>query len=88
VSAEFNGFASGLIAMGYLVTSAFFARFWQGTRDPLFAAFGVAFLLLCIAQALSVVLGLPLEERSWLFLIRLLAFIILLIAILGKNLRR
>jgi len=39
-------FISGLICMGYIVASLFFARFWRRTGDDLFAAFAAAFLLL------------------------------------------
>jgi hypothetical protein len=74
-----------MITMGYFVASAFFLRFWMRTRDALFVAFSVAFLLLAISSALTVLLALPYEERSWLYLIRLAAFVLLIAAILGKN---
>lgn len=78
-------FISGVIAMGFLVCAAFFARFWSRTKDGLFAAFAVAFLLLAIGQSLVTILGLPLEERSWLYLLRLAAFSIIIVAIMRKN---
>lgn len=83
-----SDFFAGMIAMGYLVAAAFFLRFWVRTRDALFIAFSVAFLLLAISSALTVFLSSPFEERSWLYLIRLAAFVLLIAAILGKNLRR
>lgn len=81
----FADFTSGLVAMGYLVCTAFFLRFWQRTRDSLFFVFAIAFLLLALNSALSVLLGGVLEERSWLYLLRLAAFSILIIAIIRKN---
>ena len=87
MSATLSAFTSGVIAMGFFVSCLFFIRFWQRTRDDLFLAFASAFALLALAQTLSVLLGLPLEERSWLFLLRLAAFSLLALAILMKNLK-
>ena len=78
-------FFAGLIAMGYLVCTAFFLRFWQRTKDSLFFVFAIAFFLLALNSALAVLLGGILEERSWLYLLRLAAFSILIIAIISKN---
>jgi hypothetical protein len=81
-------FFSGLITAGFVVCALFFFRFWNRTRDSLFMAFSLCFGLLAVSQALSTVLGLPQEERSWIYLIRLLAFLILIFAILRKNVGR
>lgn len=78
-------FFSGMIAMGFAVCAAFFLRFWRRTRDSLFLVFSIAFLLLALNQALTSFLGLPLEERSWLYLLRLAAFLIIIAAIVRKN---
>jgi hypothetical protein len=83
---DYAEFFSGLIAMGFAVCAAFFLKFWRRVRDPLFLVFAVAFLLLALNQALTTLLGLPLEERSWLYLLRLTAFLIIIIAIVRKNL--
>ena len=85
---EHADFFAGMITMGYLVASAFFLRFWVRTSEALFIAFSVAFLLLAISSALTALLSLPFEERSWLYLIRLAAFVLLIAAILGKNFRK
>jgi hypothetical protein len=81
-------FFSGVIAMGFAVVSVFFLRFWRRTRDLLFLVFSIAFTLLALNQALSTLLGLPLEERSWLYSLRLVAFLIIIAAIIWKNVRR
>jgi hypothetical protein len=83
-----SDFFAGMITMGYFVASAFFFRFWVRTSDALFIAFSVAFLLLAISAALASLLSLPYEERSWLYLLRLAAFVLLIVAILGKNFRK
>lgn len=81
-------FFAGLIAAGFLVCALFFLRFWKRTQDALFMAFAIAFSLLALQQFLGTLLGLPEEERSWIYLLRLAAFSIVIIAILGKNLQK
>ena len=81
-------FFSGVIAMGFAVCAVFFLRFWRRTHDSLFLVFSIAFLLLALNQALTSWLGLPLEERSWLYLLRLAAFLIIIGAIVRKNIGR
>jgi hypothetical protein len=78
-------FVSGMIAMGFAVCAVFFLRFWRRTRDSLFIVFSLAFLLLALNQLLSSALGFWLEERSWLYLLRLAAFLIIIGAIVRKN---
>ena len=79
-------FASGLIAMGFLVAGLFFLRYWRQTKDGLFAAFAAAFGLLALNQTLLAFSRVPLEERSPLYLLRLAAFMVIIVAVLRKNL--
>lgn len=81
-------FFAGMITMGMAVCSAFFLRFWLRARDELFLAFSIAFALLAISHAVGAVLRIPLEERSWLYLFRLIGFSIIILAILRKNFRQ
>lgn len=81
-------FFAGVLAAGFTVCALFFLRYWKGTRDTLFLAFSVAFALLATQQVLSIFWGLPDEERSWIYVLRLLAFLAIIFAIVGKNLRR
>jgi len=60
-------------------------RFWTRGRDLLFAAFCAAFLLPALNQALVTLSGVPSEERSWLFLLRLAAFVFLALAVTWKT---
>ena len=80
-------FLSGAITMGFLVAGLLFLRFWRRTREPLFASFAAAFWLLGLAQALLALIGIPDEERSWLYLVRLLAFAIILASVWRANRR-
>ena len=83
-----NDFMAGMITMGFIMAGLFFFRFWKQTRDHLFIAFGVAFLLFAVHQGLVTLAGIPREERSWTYLIRLLGFGLLIFAIITKNLTR
>lgn len=80
-------FVSGLITMGFFVAGLFFFRFWRNTDDQLFAFFALAFWVLAANQALTAFSLIPLEERTWLYLLRLAAFSLILLAILLKNRR-
>lgn len=78
-------FLSGAVALGYFVCALFFLRFWRRTRDQLFCAFALAFVLLGTGQAILALANIPTEERGSLFLFRLAAFALILFAILRKN---
>ena len=78
-------FLSGAIVMGFVVAGLFFLRFWKRTHEGLFVAFAFAFWLLGLTQALLAFTDIPVEERSWLYLLRLAAFSLILISIWVKN---
>ena len=78
-------FISGAVAAGFFVSGLFFLRFWRRTRDALFISFALAFWLLGLGQALVALTDIPVEERSWIYLIRLAAFSLILLAIFRKN---
>jgi hypothetical protein len=80
-------FLSGAIAMGFMVAGLFFLRFWSRTKDGLFLAFAAAFWLLGAAQAALTLSNIPVEERSWLYLLRLAAFSLILLSVWMKNRR-
>ena len=83
-----TAFMSGLVTMGFLLAGLFFFRFWRRTGDSLFAAFAGAFVLLAVNQALAQLIELGREETGWVWLLRLLAFVLIIIAIVNKNLIR
>lgn len=80
-------FLSGAVTAAFLIAGLFFLRFWKSTRDGLFLAFGCAFMLLGLAQAILALTNAPVEERSWIYLIRLAAFSVILLGIGLKNRR-
>ncbi len=83
----FESFLAGAITLGFMLAGLFFLRFWRKTRDGLFLAFACAFALLGFNQALIALTQIPVEERSPLYLFRLAAFALIIVAIWLKNRR-
>jgi hypothetical protein len=78
-------FVAGLIVMGDLIAALFFARFYRDSRDRLFLWFSAGFMLLAVQRsALAAADLLPLDPL-WYYVIRLLAFLLFLGAIVDKN---
>lgn len=80
-------FTSGAIAMGYLVVSLWFFCSWRRSRVSLIGLFGVAFLLLAIERVALVLAGASNEFSSFFYLIRLVAFLIIIASIVMHNRR-
>lgn len=78
-------FLSGAVTMGALVASLFFVRFWRKTGDRFFLAFALAFLLLGLNQALAQWIGAADERAGYTYLLRVVAFVLILAAIIDKN---
>lgn len=81
-------FLLGMISMGCAVASLLFLRFWRGSRDRLFLFFAVAFGLEAANRALYAWNGARSEEVTLYFSLRLVAFVLILWAIVDKNLGR
>lgn len=80
-------FLSGAVTLGYLVAAAFFLCFWRKTADRLFLAFAAAFALFALNQALSFALTVVSEPWSAIYALRVIGFILILAAIVDKNVR-
>ena len=78
-------FLSGAITMGFLVAGLFLLRSYMRSRDLFFLAFAAAFWLLALNQALTGLLSIPREEQTPIYLLRLAAFLLIIVAILLKN---
>ena len=78
-------FLQGCIAMGCTVAGLFFLRFWHQMRDRLFLWFAIAFWILALSYVLLGVVSFATEWRTYVFVVRLLAFCVILYAIFEKN---
>ena len=79
---------SGAVAMAYVVAGLFFLRFWSRSRDGLFLAFAAAFWLLAANQALVGWYGGGAETQAAFYSLRLIGFVLIIIAIVRTNLAR
>jgi Family of unknown function (DUF5985) len=79
-------FLAGAAALGYAVAGVFFLRFWRTTRDRLFLAFAAAFTLLAANQVLAALLEAGDERTPFVYSLRVLGFLLILAAIVDKNL--
>ena len=75
----------GGLVMGTFVVGLFFLRFWRQTRDRLFAMFALAFWVLGINWLGLALLATTQEERTLFYVLRLISFVLILLAIVDKN---
>ena len=81
-------FLWGVLAMASATVALYFLRYWKDTRDRLFGFFAVAFALMAANWANHLGMD-PLQEvREYrVYIVRFIAFSIILIGIIDKNRR-
>ena len=85
---NFDYFLLGFIAACSLIAGIFFLRFYRATRDPLFLAFLIFFVVQGCTNAVVLELPQPNLGTPMIFLVRLLSVLVVLAAILWKNLAK
>jgi uncharacterized membrane protein HdeD (DUF308 family) len=80
-----QAFLLGVLATMFLAASLFFVRFWLETRDSFFLAFAASFTVEGLSQVVAVFQPKPSESSPWIYVVRLLAMLLILAAILKKN---
>jgi hypothetical protein len=80
-----SSFIGGANAFGCLLIALFFAKFWKRTRDPFFRAFALAFFVLGIGRIVEAGFRIAQESTPSVYILRLLAFSIIIFAIVQKN---
>lgn len=80
-----DAFLLGIIAITSLIAGLFFLKFWRRTRDSLFLAFSIAFLMEGFNRIATLNADHPNEGSPWIYTVRLVAFLIILGGILHKN---
>ena len=82
-------FLQGTIAAGFAVAGLFFLRYWKETRDRLFLLFALSFFTSAANRGMLAAVSDSLREHDHnLYLIRLASFLLIIIAIVDKNVRR
>lgn len=77
---------TGMIAMGSLIIGLFFLRFWRNTKDRFFLYFALSFGIEGVHRIVTTMSYDEHEESPLHYLVRLLAYGLILWAILEKNL--
>jgi hypothetical protein len=80
-------FLWGALAMACGTSALFFLRHWSATRDRLFAFFAVAFAVMALNWVSLAFIDPGKELRHTLYLLRLLAFVLIMVGIIDKNRR-
>ncbi|WP_224363703.1 DUF5985 family protein [Hyalangium versicolor] len=80
-----NTMIHGGLVMACLACALFFLRFWKQSHDRLFAFFALAFGVMAFNWMLLALLQVDDERRHYLYIIRLVSFLIILYAIWDKN---
>ena len=83
-----KGFLLGIIVTASITAGAYFLKFWRQTRDPLFLAFAIAFLMEGFNRIGFLLIETPNEGRPTIYIVRLIAFVLILGAIVRKNRRK
>lgn len=83
-----NSLLSGAIMMAALIIALVFLRYWRNTRDRFFLYFAVAFALEALQRLLAVALPPENPDAPLYYLIRLVSYGLILLAVLSKNARR
>lgn len=82
-----NQFLWGALAMASLVAGLLFLRFWTLGGDRLFLFFATAFGMLSLNWAVLGIVNPPWETAFYVYLLRLAAFVLIILGIVDKNRR-
>ncbi len=71
--------------MASATVALYFLRFWMQSRDRLFLFFATAFAAFALHWIGLGIAQPPVESRHYLYVLRLLAFLLILVGIIDKN---
>jgi len=80
-------FLQGISATAAWASGVIFFRFWRQSHDALFAFFGSAFWLLASSWALVALFSPTQEARPYVYGVRLVAVVLLIVGMVLKNRR-
>ena len=76
---------TGMLMILSLVAALFFTMSWRRSGDRFFLIFALAFTLLGIERLILGILNLPESPLLSIYIVRLVAFLLIIIAIVDKN---
>ena len=81
-----SAFLEGATMLGSFAVAVFFLRYWRDTGDRLFAVLCAAFTLYGANRIALFVLEETSEARVWPYALRAASFLMIMVAVLDKNL--
>ena len=78
-------FLSGALTLAYLLAGIYFYRFWRRIPDRLFLHFAIAFWLFAANETVNSMPSVNSQTAGYEYLLRVVGFIWILIAIAEKN---
>jgi hypothetical protein len=78
-------FLQTVSATAAVAAGLFFFRFWRESRDRLFAFFGASFWVLAVSWTLLALVNPSDETRPYIYAIRLVAFLLMIVGMVDKN---
>lgn len=81
----FQGFGLGFLSLSCFLAALFFLKFWRQTRDSLFLAFAISFVIEGTNRICILFIAHPSEGAPSIYLARMFAALLILAAILRKN---
>jgi predicted permease len=78
-------FLSGASVLAAAAIALFFWRFWRETGDRFFVLFSLAFAVFAVNRLALVAIDSEEESRTWVYVVRLAAFLLIAAAIVDKN---
>lgn len=81
-------FLWGALSFASFMAGLFFLRFWYASRDRLFLLFALAFEVFAVHWIVLAAGDPASEARHYVFLLRLAAFLLIVIAVVDKNRRQ
>ena len=82
-----NSFLWGALAMACWIAGLFFLKSWRVTRDRLFLFFCLAFWVFSLSWIGLGVIQPTTETRHYVYVFRLVAFVLIIVGIVDKNRR-
>lgn len=79
-------FLRGATMMAELGIALFFIQYWGETKDRIFIYFSAAFVFMAVSQIVVVLFGEGADFAPFAYLLRVAAFLLIIFAIVDKNL--
>jgi len=80
-----HGMLQGALAMGTFVIAVIFLRYWRDGGDRFFLYFALSFFVQAVNRVALALSASPQEGTPWQYGVRLLAYLLILVAIIDKN---